>query len=58
MCKWNAIDNFDMPVLINTGKDDFWIYPTNELKEIDLGSFDRGAFQIRTDLFYIAIKKQ
>ena len=58
VCKWNAIDNFDMPVLINTGKDDFWIYPTNELKEIDLGSFDRGAFQIRTDLFYIAIKKQ
>ena len=55
---WNAIDNFDIPLLINTGIDDFWIYPTNELKEIDLGPFDIGAFQIRTDLFYIDIKKQ
>jgi len=58
ICKWNAIDDFEMPLLINTGKDDFWIYPTNEEKEIDLGSFDIGAFQIRSDLFYIDIKKQ
>jgi aminopeptidase N len=58
VCKWNAIDNFDMPLLINTGKDDFWIYPTNDVKEIDLGSFNRNAFQVRTDLFYIDIKKQ
>ena len=58
ICKWNAIDNFRMPLLINTGKDDFWIYPNNGFKEIDLGSFDRGTFQIRTDLFYIDIKKQ
>ena len=58
VCRWNAIDNFDMPLLINTGNDDFWIYPTYEVKEIDLGSFDRGSFQIRTDLFYINIKKQ
>ena len=58
VCKWNTIDNFDMPLLINTGKDDFWIYPTNEVKEIDLGNFDRSVFQIRTDLFYINIKKQ
>ena len=47
-----------MPLLINTGKDDFWIYPNNEVKEIDLGSFDRSIFQIRTDLFYIDIKKR
>ena len=58
VCKWNAIDNFEMPLLINTGKDDFWIYPTNEFKEINLGHFDRGAFQIRSDLFLIDIKKQ
>jgi aminopeptidase N len=58
ICKWNAIENFDMPLLINIGKGDFWIYPNNELKEIDLGSFDRSAFQIREDLFYIEIKKQ
>jgi aminopeptidase N len=58
ICKWNAIENFDMPLLINIGKGDFWIYPNNELKEIDLGIFDRSAFQIREDLFYIEIKKQ
>ena len=58
VCKWNAIDNFEMPLLINTGKDDFWIYPTNEFKEINLGHFDRSAFQIRSDLFLIDIKKQ
>ena len=56
--KWNAIDDFDMPLLINTGKEDFWIYPKNEIKEIDLGSFDRSTFQIRTDLFYIDVKKR
>ena len=56
--KWNAIDDFDMPLLINTGKEDFWIYPNNEIKEIDLGSFDRSSFQIRTDLFYIDVKKR
>ena len=56
--KWNAIDDFHMPLLVNTGKDDFWIHPINEVQEIDLGSFDRGSFQIRTDLFYIDVKKQ
>ena len=55
---WNAIDGFDMPLLINIGQEDFWIYPTNEVQEIDLGHFDRSAFQIREDLFYINIKKQ
>ena len=55
--KWNAIDNFDMPLLINTGKEDFWIYPNGELTEIDLGAIDMNAFKIRGDLFYIDIKK-
>ena len=58
VCKWNAIDNFNMPLLINTGEDDFWIYPKNEVQEIDLGSFDRSAFKIRNDLFFIDIKKR
>ena len=58
LCKWNAIPDFHMPLLINTGGNDFWIYPSTELIEIDLGSVDRNAFQIRTDLFYIDIKKQ
>ncbi len=56
--KWDAIDNFDMPLLINKGNKDFWIYPTDEIKEIDLGSFDLESFKIRTDLFYIDVKKQ
>ena len=56
--KWNAIESFDMPLLINTGKDDFWIYPTTEFKELDLSRFDRADFQIRTDLFFIDVKKQ
>lgn len=58
VCKWNAIDDFNMPLLINTGKKDLWIYPDTNIKEIDLGSFDISSFLIRTDLFYIDVKKQ
>ena len=58
VCNWNAIKDFDMPLLINTGEEDFWIYPNNEIQEIDLGNFDRSSFRIRTDLFYIDIKKR
>ena len=47
-----------MPIKINTGQDDFWIYPTTEIKEIDLGSFDLNSFKIRQDLFLIDIKKR
>jgi hypothetical protein len=47
-----------MPLLINTGEKDFWIYPDNNIKEIDLGWFDVSSFKIRTDLFYIDVKKQ
>ena len=56
--RWDAIPNFDMPILINIGSDDFWIYPVNEWKEQDLGSFDKYNFKVRTDLFFIDIKKQ
>lgn len=56
--RWEAIDGFDMPILINTGKEDFWIYPTSSTKETNLGSFDRNDFTIRSDLFYINTKKQ
>ena len=57
ICKWNAIEHFNMPIKINTGQDDFWIYPTTEIKEIDLGSFDLNSFKIIQDLFLIDIKK-
>jgi len=56
--RWKAIPNFDMPILINTGSKDFWIYPNIEWKEQDLGSFDKYNFKVRNDLFFIDIKKQ
>jgi hypothetical protein len=55
--RWEAIINFDMPVLINTGSKDFWIYPTKEWKELSLGSFDKYDFKVRDDLFFIEVKK-
>tara|TARA_B100001248_G_scaffold262735_1_gene261934 strand:+ start:11622 stop:13268 length:1647 start_codon:yes stop_codon:yes gene_type:complete len=55
--KWDAVENFNMPLLINTGKEDFWIYPSDDSKELDLGFFDRNTFHIRTDLMYIEVKK-
>ena len=56
--RWEATPNFDMPILINTGSKDFWIYPNMEWKEQDLGSFDKYDFKVRNDLFFIDIKKQ
>jgi len=47
-----------MPLLINIGQEDFWIYPNTTFKEVNLGNFDRSNFKIRDDLFYIDIKKQ
>ena len=55
--RWDAIDGFDMPLLINTGLEDFWIHPQTVWKEIDLGVFDPINFIIRDDLFFIDIKK-
>ncbi len=56
--RWEAISEFDMPILINTGSKDFWIYPNTEWKEQDLGGFDKHDFKVRDDLFFIDIKKQ
>ena len=56
--RWKAIPEFDMPILINTGSEDFWIYPNAEWKEQDLGGFDKHDFKVRDDLFFIDIKKQ
>ena len=54
---WDAVENFNMPLLINTGVKDFWIYPSKETKEVDLGLFDINEFRVRTDLMYIEVKK-
>jgi aminopeptidase N len=56
--RWEALPEFDMPILINTGSEDFWIYPSAEWKEQDLGGFDKHDFRVRDDLFFIDIKKQ
>ena len=45
-----------MPLLVNTGTDDL-VYPNNKPRELDLGGIDIRDFQIRTDLFYIDVKK-
>jgi len=55
--RWEAIPEFDMPILINTGSKDFWVYPNSEWKEQDLGGFDKHDFKVRYDLFFIDIKK-
>ena len=56
--RWEAITNFDMPILINTGRKDFWVYPNEQWKEMDLGSFDKHKFRVRDDLLFIDVKKQ
>ena len=55
--RWEAIPEFDMPILINTGIKDFWVYPNSEWKEQDLGGFDKHDFKVRDDLFFIDVKK-
>jgi len=55
--RWAAIPEFDMPILINTGSKDFWVYPNSEWKEQDLGGFDKNDFKVRDDLFFIDVKK-
>jgi len=57
MYRWEAIESFDMPILINTGKDNFWIYPNNDWKEEGLGKFDIHDFRIIEELFLIDVKK-
>ena len=55
--RWEAIDEFDMPILVNTGKDDFWIYPDTDWKEQGLGKVDIEDFSVVEELFLIDIKK-
>lgn len=57
MYRWEAIAEFDMPVLVSAGKDDFWIYPNAEWKEHSLGKMDIDDFSVVKDLFLIDIKK-
>lgn len=54
--RWEANPSFDMPLLANTGSDDFWIYPSYKWQEITLGNLDIDDFYLREDLFLINVK--
>ncbi len=55
--RWEAIEEFDMPILVNSGKDDFWIYPEQMWKEMSLGRIDSTEFKVKEELFLLDIKK-
>ena len=55
--RWEAIESFDMPILVNSGKDDFWIYPEQIWKEMSLGRIDSTEFKVKEELFLLDIKK-
>ena len=55
--RWEAIENFDMPILINTGNKNLWIYPENNWKEKSLGKVDIDDFRIIEELFLLDVKK-
>ena len=55
--RWEAIKGFDMPLLVNSGNDDFWIYPNNNWKEMSLGKIDPYEFSVEESLFLIDVKK-
>ena len=57
MYRWEAIANFDMPILVNKGKNNFWIYPNSDWKEQSLGKMDIDDFSVVEDLFLIEVKK-
>jgi len=55
--RWEAIEEFDMPILVNSGEDDFWIYPEKIWKEMSLGKIDSREFKVKEELFLLDIKK-
>ena len=55
--RWESIDMFDMPLLVNSGNEDFWIYPNNSWKEMSLGKIDSREFLVKEELFLLDIKK-
>ena len=56
--KWNAIENFDMPILISQSKEDLtWIYPKNNWKKKQLMIDKKSDFVVLKDLFLVNIKK-
>ena len=56
--RWEAIEGFDMPLLVNSSNKDFWIYPNNSWKEMSLGKIDSREFLVQEELFLLDIKKE
>ena len=46
-----------MPIIINSGKEDFWIYPDSRWKEMSLGKIDSHDFRVLEELFLVDVKK-
>ena len=56
--KWDAIENFDMPILISQSKEDLtWIYPKNNWKKKQLMIDKKSDFDVLKDLFLVDIKE-
>ena len=56
--RWDCIEKFEMPILINNGKKNIWINPNSSWQEYDLGNIDIEEFAFRQDLFFFKVKKQ
>tara|TARA_B100001287_G_scaffold276819_1_gene289737 strand:- start:676 stop:2331 length:1656 start_codon:yes stop_codon:yes gene_type:complete len=56
--RWDCIEKFEMPILINNGKKNVWIKPNSSWQEYDLGNIDIEEFTFREDLFFFKVKKQ
>ncbi len=56
--RWDCIEKFEMPILINNGKKNIWINPNSSWQEYDLGNIDIEEFAFREDLFFFKVKKQ
>tara|TARA_B100001142_G_C14332687_1_gene654745 strand:+ start:684 stop:2321 length:1638 start_codon:yes stop_codon:yes gene_type:complete len=55
--RWEAIDGFDMPILIKTTNNSIWINPSSDWKELTLGVIDEDDFRVKQELFLVDVKK-
>ena len=54
--RWNAIENFDMPIKVSLKKDQWdWIYPTSQWQEIDASIWQKD-FKVAKHLFLVEVK--
>jgi hypothetical protein len=54
--RWNAIENFDMPIKVSLTKDQWdWIYPTHQWQERKATIWKKD-FKVATHLFLVDVK--